>query len=215
MARRIETLDLAGPAGRLEALLEEPEPSPPRGAAVVCHPHPLHGGTMRNKVVHRLARGLRTAGLATLRFNFRGVGHSEGSHGGGVGEVDDARAALAELRRRYPDLPLVAAGFSFGSRVAAALGPEVRLVLLAGYPARWHDDGAVERCPVARVFVQSTHDEYGPRTDLGALAGRLWGPVELDFVEAADHFFNGGLAEFESRVAARAQSWSSRMNQKM
>jgi hypothetical protein len=213
MVRRIETLDLAGPAGRLEALLEEPEPGPPLGAAVVCHPHPLHGGTMRNKVVHRMARGLRAAGLATLRFNFRGVGHSEGQHDAGVGEVDDARAALSELRRRHPGLPLIAAGFSFGSRVAAALGPEVGLVLLAGYPARGRDHAAVERCPVTRVLVQSTHDEYGSRADLEALAARLWGPVELHFIEAKDHFFTGALEEFERRVTAVVHSWSSRRNQ--
>ncbi|MGA3098556.1 MAG: alpha/beta fold hydrolase, partial [Bryobacteraceae bacterium] len=106
---------IAGPAGRMEALLEEPEEDAPRLAAVVCHPHPLYGGTMHNKVVYRMARGLRRAGAAVLRFNFRGVGRSAGSHGNLVGEIEDARAALAWLRQRYPDLPFSLAGFSFGA----------------------------------------------------------------------------------------------------
>ena len=118
MPRRIETLFVSGPAGRLEALLEEPEDSAPREAALVCHPHPQHGGTMHNKVVYRIARGLRRAGAAVLRFNYRGVNLSEGAYGHGEGEVEDARAALAYLRSRYPDLPVTLAGFSFGSRIA-------------------------------------------------------------------------------------------------
>ncbi|MBV9157146.1 MAG: alpha/beta hydrolase, partial [Acidobacteriaceae bacterium] len=90
MPRRIETLLLAGPAGRLEALLEEPEDASPAQASVVCHPHPQHGGTMHNKVVYRLARGLRKAGCVVLRFNYRGVNLSEGQYGGGLGETEDA-----------------------------------------------------------------------------------------------------------------------------
>ena len=93
-------------------------------AAVVCHPHPLYGGTMHNKVVYRMARGLRRAGVVVLRFNFRGVGRSEGEHAHLEGEIEDARAALAWLRERYPDLPYALAGFSFGSRVITRLGCE-------------------------------------------------------------------------------------------
>ena len=91
-------------------------------AALVCHPHPQHGGTMHNKVVHRLARGLRKAGCVVLRFNFRGVNLSEGEYGHGIGETDDARTALWELRNRYPHLPVLVGGFSFGSRVALTGG---------------------------------------------------------------------------------------------
>src|SRR3981189_1688751 len=106
---------LAGPPGALEAMLEEPEETPGRPRAPVCHPHPLFGGTLHNKVVYRLARGLRRAGAVVLRFNFRGVGRSHGEHGNLEGEIEDARAALAWLRGRYPDLPHALAGFSFGS----------------------------------------------------------------------------------------------------
>src|ERR1043165_7540221 len=117
MPRKIESLFLAGAAGRLECLLEEPDEAAV-GAALVCHPHPQHGGTMHNKVVYRLARGLRRTGAVSLRFNYRGVNRSEGVYDEGLGEIEDARAALAYLRSRYPELPYVIAGFSFGSRIA-------------------------------------------------------------------------------------------------
>src|SRR5215469_7250647 len=122
MARRIESHDVPGPAGILEALLEEPDERAPHMAALVCHPHPLYGGTMHNKVVYRLARGLRRAGCVVLRFNFRGVGRSHGEHAHLAGEIEDARMALDWLRARYPDLPYMLAGFSFGARVITRLG---------------------------------------------------------------------------------------------
>ena len=128
MPRKIESLFLAGPAGRLEALLEEPEEAATveaaSGVALVCHPHPQHGGTMHNKVVYRMARGLRRSGHVVLRFNYRGVNLSEGSYAQGEGELDDARVALDFLRSRYPALPLTLAGFSFGSRIVLRLGCE-------------------------------------------------------------------------------------------
>src|SRR5512141_3505817 len=114
MPRRIESMMIDGPAGRLEALLEEPEHGEPVEAALVCHPHPQHGGTMHNKVVYRIARGLRKAGCAVLRFNYRGVNLSEGEYAGGEGELDDARVALKLLTSRYPVLPLPLVPFSFG-----------------------------------------------------------------------------------------------------
>ncbi len=124
MPRRIESFFLDGPAGKLEGLLEEPEHQAPVEAAVVCHPHPQFGGTMHNKVVYRLARGLRKAGCVVLRFNFRGVNLSEGEYADGIGETEDARVALHDLRQRYRELPILAAGFSFGSRVALRLASE-------------------------------------------------------------------------------------------
>src|SRR3954447_1631431 len=117
MARRIESHTIPGPAGKLEALLEEPEQEDPREAMLVCHPHPRHGGTMHNKVVYRMARGLRHAGQVVLRFNYRGVNLSEGAYAHGEGELEDARVALEVLQSRYPELPLTLAGFSFGSRI--------------------------------------------------------------------------------------------------
>src|SRR6267143_3389347 len=160
MARKIESLFLDGPAGRLEALLEEPEDQAPREAALVCHPHPQHGGTMHNKVVYRIARALRRAGFAVLRFNYRGVSLSAGEYAGGGGELEDARAALAVLRERYPDLPRTLAGFSFGSRIILKLGCEPGVasrMIAAGFPA---DNSPLGQCEVPRIFIQSTHDQF-------------------------------------------------------
>ena len=165
MPRRIETLFLAGPAGRLEAILEEPEGQDPVEAAVVCHPHPQHGGTMHNKVVYRLARGLRKAGCVVLRFNFRGVNLSEGTYDRGKGEADDARTALAGLRGRYPQLPALVAGFSFGSRAAlrvAASDATVSRVIAVGFPTKYPNRDWVREVHVPKFFIQSTNDEHGP-----------------------------------------------------
>ncbi len=202
MARRIESHWIAGPAGRLEAILEEPEGAPPTRAALVCHPHPLYGGTMHNKVVHRLARGLRTSGAAVLRFNFRGVGQSQGEHAHGEGEVDDARAALGWLRGRYPGLPFELAGFSFGARVILRLGCAVEPVrmIAAGFPTRGMDTKFLGECPVAKIFVQSTHDEHGPRGELEELFQRFAEPKRLLWIEARDHFFAGGLDDLEKAI---------------
>ncbi len=203
MPRRIESLTLAGPEGRLEALLEEPEDAAPRMAAVVCHPHPLYGGTMHNKVVYRLARGLRRAGIAVLRFNFRGVGSSAGVHGHLEGEIEDARAALAWLRERYPALHYALAGFSFGSRVITRLGCEASgasFLLAAGFPTRWGSPDYLENCAAPKIFIQSTHDQFGPRAELEAMYERFPGPKQLHWIEADDHFFAGGLDELEERV---------------
>src|ERR1700722_3176938 len=114
MARKIESLFLPGPSGRLEALLEEPEDAAPVEGALVCHPHPQHGGTMHNKVVYRIARGLRRTQAVVLRFKYRGVGLSEGIYDRGEGELEDARAALDYLQGRYAGLAVTLAGFSFG-----------------------------------------------------------------------------------------------------
>ena len=200
MARRIESFFIDGPAGRLEAMLEEPEGGAPREAALVCHPHPLHGGTLHNKVVHRLARGLRASGCVTLRFNFRGVNLSEGVHDNGVGEVADAEAAKAVLRRRYPDLPLTVAGFSFGSRVAAQSWAGARRVVLVGFPTVYRQFEILEHCPVRRIFIHSTNDEFGPKDELHVWYERLWGPKEIHWVAAQDHFFSGALKEYEDVV---------------
>jgi alpha/beta superfamily hydrolase len=207
MPRRIESHDLPGPAGALEALLEEPEDAAPAWAALVCHPHPLYGGTMHNKVVFRLARGLRSAGAVVLRFNFRGVGRSQGEHGHLAGEVEDARAALTWLRERYPDRPYALARFSFGSRVITRLGCEAanaRMLLAAGFPTRMAGAEYLETCTVPKVFIQSTHDEHGPKPELEGLFARFAEPKRLLWVEARDHFFAGGLDELETSVREAA-----------
>ncbi len=205
MSRSIQSLFIKGPAGKLEALLEEPEHSAPRSAALVCHPHPQHGGTMHNKVVYRMARALRRTGSVVLRFNFRGVNLSQGVYGHGEGELDDARAALALLRERSPDLPLVLAGFSFGSRIVLRLGcagaGATRLIAV-GFPTSYPDSSTLGRCDVPRAFIQSTHDQYGPRPSMENYFQSLSGEKLLLFVNAKDHFFAGSLDAFEEAVAS-------------
>jgi alpha/beta superfamily hydrolase len=209
VARRIESLTLAGPAGGLEALLEEPDDRAPRMAAVVCHPHPLYGGTMHNKVVYRIARGLRRAGTVVLRFNFRGVGKSEGEHAHMTGEIEDARAALDFLRERYPDLPYALAGFSFGSRAIMTLGCELstpEFLMALGFSTRMGSWEFLSQCGVPKIFIHSTHDEYGPRIDFERLYAGVAEPKRLIWIDAADHFFAGALDELEEQVATAAAS---------
>jgi uncharacterized protein len=203
LPRRIETLFIPGPAGRLEALLEEPDHVEAREAVLVCHPHPQHGGTMHNKVVYRIARGLRKAGAVVLRFNYRGVNLSEGSYGDTIGETEDARAALGFLRERYPRLPFSLAGFSFGARVILRLGCEVdgvRRLIATGFPAVYWESTRLGRCGVPRVYIQSTKDRFGPQPEMQAYFDSLEGPKELIWVEARDHFFAGALDEFEHAI---------------
>lgn len=204
MARRIEALTLIGPAGRLEAMLEAPEEGEPRECALVCHPHPLYGGTMHNKVVHRLARGLRRNGAAVMRFNFRGVGMSEGTHDHGRGELDDARACLDWLRDRYPDLPYTVGGFSFGSRIAlrlgCSLGTAARMIA-AGFPTRGGAEiSGLSACRRPKVFIQSTNDAHGPEAELKTLFETFASPKRLIWIPARDHFFEGALGDFEQAV---------------
>jgi len=203
MPRRIESLFVAGPAGRLEALLEEPEENLPVEAAVVCHPHPRHGGTMHNKVVYRIARGLRKAGCVVLRFNYRGVNLSEGEYANGIGETEDARTVFNELRERYANLPIMVAGFSFGARVALRLTSQeatIGRVIVVGFPTRASDDDFVYRIKVPKYFVQSTNDEFGPHADLTRFFESVSEPKELDWVPAGNHFFQGALDAFEAVI---------------
>ena len=203
MPRRIESLFVPGPAGRLEALLEEPANTPLREAALVCHLHPKYGGTMRNKVVYRLARGLRSTGSVVLRFNFRGVHLSEGEYDAGHGELEDARAALGFLRGRYPDLPFALAGFSFGSRIALKLGcefPGAARIVAVGFPTVYQDAQFLGECAAPRYFIQSTHDEFGPLDEFRPFFDRLTGPKRALYVESADHFFSDALESFEKTV---------------
>ena len=194
---RLEAVTIPGPAGPLEGLLRSR--SDPAGAAVVAHPHPLHGGTMHTKVVHAAARLLSDRfGLAALRFNFRSVGASAGHYTGGPGETEDLVAAARWLRKRVPDGPFVLGGFSFGSvcalHASADLAPD--LLFLIGVP--------VGRLPVlpsvphgTKVFwIQGELDEYSPAEKARALAGaRLQG---FSAVPGADHFFTGRLGAFEA-----------------
>jgi alpha/beta superfamily hydrolase len=200
MPRRIESLFIPGPAGRLEALLEEPDDAAPKETALVCHPHPQHGGTMHNKVVYRMARGLRSTGAVVLRFNYRGVNLSEGRYDDGEGELDDARAALDYLRARYPALPFTVAGFSFGSRIALRLGCGIaRRVIAVGFPASYKDKASLDTCTTPRVFIQSTHDQFGSVAQIESIVAGLPEPKKLYLIEAQDHFFVGALEALEAK----------------
>jgi hypothetical protein len=203
VARRIESHLLDGPAGKLEALLEEPEDRSPDEAALLCHPHPLYGGTMHNKVVYRAARALRRRGSLVLRFNFRGVNRSEGLHAERAGEMEDARAALDWLRERYPDLPYALAGFSFGARVVSKLGCETdgasRLMAI-GFPTHGSDLRPLASCPVPKYFISSTHDQFAPRSEMEALYAGIAEPKQMIWIEAENHFFRGALDELEETV---------------
>ena len=205
MPRRIESCFIDGPAGKLEGLFEEPEDEAPREACLVCHPHPLFGGTMHNKVVYRIARGMRRSGASVLRFNFRGVGQSEGVHDRGEGEVEDARAALGFLRERCPGLPYSMAGFSFGSRVILRLGcsifTPVRLIAVGFATSRGEFD-YLAACGMRKYFVQSTIDEHGPKEALEAAFQGFAEPKRLQFIDASDHFFAGALDQLEETIAA-------------
>ena len=203
-----ETFDISGPAGRLEALLTRPAETP-AAAAVVCHAHPLHGGMMHYKVVFRAAKAMQQAGIAALRFNFRGVGRSEGAYDRGVGEQEDLRAAMDEMERRYPGLPLVVGGFSFGSSMAlrvTATDPRPQAVFALGFPfARVpRHSSFVEPIRVPRLFVQGEHDEYGRGDELRELAARLAGSVSVTVVPEADHFFHGQLDQLQDAIATWA-----------
>jgi alpha/beta superfamily hydrolase len=204
MPRKIESLFLAGAAGRLEALLEEPDQSAV-GIALVCHPHPQHGGTMHNKVVYRVAKGLRRSGHVVMRFNYRGVNLSEGAYAHGEGELDDARVALDVLTSRYPELPLTLAGFSFGSRIVLRMGCAPHSlaparVIAVGFPTVYKDRSFLDNCTVPRIFIQSTRDQFGPVGELQPLVDALPEPKQIIWIDAQDHFFAGALEQLEESV---------------
>ncbi len=181
----------AGPAGRLEGLWKEPV-GPRLGSAVFAHPHPLHGGTLHNKVVFRAAKALTAAGYGTLRFNFRGVGLSEGRGSAGRGEVEDFRAALDEAER-LGGLPIVAGGFSFGASAALrAIAGDARVVALiaAGLPVATGSGANLARPRVPALFLTGERDTFGPPALLADLAGEA---TEVVVVPGADHFFEGKL----------------------
>jgi alpha/beta superfamily hydrolase len=189
--------------GQLEAILRAPEA--PRAAAVVCHPHPRGGGTMNNNVVYRLAKALVEGGVAALRFNFRGVGASTGAYAEGIGEEEDARAALDFLAARHPDLPLWMAGFSFGARVGLSVGARdarVGKLLGVGLALQMFDYGFLASCPKRKAIIQAADDEYGGRAAIEAAVAGMAEPKRLWVVDGATHLFPGQLDPFES--AARA-----------
>jgi uncharacterized protein len=185
---------LQGPAGKLEAVLWTPPAAVPEIAALVCHPHPLFGGTMHNKVVFQAAKALDSLGIAVLRFNFRGAGLSAGSHDRGIGEVDDVRAALDFLGSEFAGTPLLVAGFSFGCWVGLRAGCEderVEKLIGIGAPVNSSDFGYLLQCAKPKLFVHGANDEFGDLEKVRRMAASLPGENELTVVDRVDHFFTG------------------------
>jgi uncharacterized protein len=204
----IRSLSLAGPAGRLEALLNAGSPTATH-AAVVCHPHPLYGGTLHNKVVFHAMKAFNSFGFPVLRFNFRGTGLSEGQHANGVDEVEDVRTALDWLEREYA-LPVICAGFSFGAAVglrAAYDDPRVPALIALGLPAlpvegRNYSFEFLRECTKPKLFVSGSRDQYAPPGKLEALVETFAEPKKLVRIEAGDHFFEGRLREMRDAIEA-------------
>jgi len=196
---RAQPLEIAGPAGRLEALLEDPGRERPAAVGIACHPHPLHQGSLRNKVVHTLARACNELGLPVLRFNFRGVGRSEGRYGALDGATADAHAAVAWVRERWPRAPIWIGGFSFGALVAFRIALEehvARLVTIAPPVQRFAlPDGRQPQCPW--LVVQGSSDEIVDCNAVRAWLEQLAPGPELVVVDGAGHFFHGRLTELK------------------
>jgi alpha/beta superfamily hydrolase len=200
------SLFLTGPAGRLEASLWTSSVPDPKFVAVVCHPHPLYGGTMHNKVVFQTAKALDQRGATVLRFNFRGVEHSEGVHDRGQGEQDDVRSAIDYLAAEFPGRPILVAGFSFGSSVGLRAGcgdARVTQVIGLGLPVDNLDMSFLSACEKPKLIIQGGSDQFGAPAGIEALFATLSEPKRLVIVEGADHFFTGRLDE----VGAAIHAW--------
>ena len=203
----IRSFFLDGPAGRLEALLNV-GPSTATHTGLVCHPHPMFGGTMHNKVVFHAMKALHSLGFPVLRFNFRGTGLSTGQHDNGRGEVADVQAALAWLKHEF-SLPVIFAGFSFGAAAglrACCPDPDVRALISLGTPVagdgRLYSFWFLRQCAKPKLFVSGDHDEFGPHEALEQVVEQAADPKELVFVPG-DHFFEGHLAEMRLTI----ESW--------
>jgi uncharacterized protein len=209
------TLTLSGPAGRLEAILwstpRKEEGARPPVAAVVCHPHPLFGGTMHNKVVYQTAKTLHRFALPVVRFNFRGVGLSEGPHDKGSGETDDVRAVIDFLAQEYPGVPLLSAGFSFGSWVGLRAGcGDTRVTELIGLGLPVGDLGNrsfdyLDGCDKPKLLVSGEFDRFGPPKNLRAMVEQFPGHVrkntKVEIISGGDHFFAGHLPDLDRAIA--------------
>jgi uncharacterized protein len=203
--KALRHVDVHSSAGRLEALYRELQD--PDGVAVVCHPHPQGGGTLHNKVVFRAARGLEAANVATLRFNFRGVGSSAGQHDQGEGEQDDFNAALKWITKKHPGKTVFAGGFSFGSWVASRAGCETPIVdalFLIGTPVNKYDFGYLRHCEKPILFLHGTQDEHGDVNKLEALAQQVRN-AETVIVTGADHFFTKQIDAVEETMRTWAR----------
>ena len=218
-------LEIAGPAGRLEAILDEPaaagsvghdgrvsagHPGGLRAAVVLAHPHTEHGGTMHTKVVYQAAKALSRIGCAVLRFNFRGAGASSGTFTDGPGEMDDFRAALDYVQGQYSGARLWAGGMSFGSWIALAVGaedPRVSALIGIAPPLSRYDFGPIERSTKPKFFIQGEFDELCFLKDMRAFYARAAEPKELVVIDGADHLFDGKVAEVADAIEDLLGDW--------
>lgn len=217
--------EIAGPAGRLEVLLDEPAPArgvsadglahagldKPRAAVVLAHPHPLHGGTMHTKAVYQSAKAFARIGCAVLRFNFRGAGASAGAFSNGAGEMDDCRAALDFVHDRYPDAHLWVGGMSFGAWIAMTVGaadPRVSTLVGIAPPLSQYDFEPVRTSTKAKFFIQGERDELCPLKELREFYARTADPKELVVIDGADHLFDGKVSEVADAVEDLFGDWN-------
>jgi alpha/beta superfamily hydrolase len=207
-AGSIRSFFLEGPVGRLEALLNAGDENATH-AALVCHPHPMYGGTMHNKVVFHAMKALNGFGFPVLRFNFRETGLSQGNHDRGQGEADDVRAALDWLEHEF-QLAVIFAGFSFGAAVGLRMAcpdERVKAVIGLGVPVkpsaeRVYDLDFLETCLKPKLFVSGSRDQFGPRAALEGLVNTVPDPKKLVIIDSADHFFEGRLREMREAIEA-------------
>jgi alpha/beta superfamily hydrolase len=217
--------EIPGPAGRLEALLDEPAAQRlvnreglletglsdgVRAVVVFGHPHPQYGGTMHTKVVYQSAKALARIGCVVLRFNFRGTGLSAGAFDQGIGEQADFRAGLDFLSARYPAAPLWAAGMSFGAWVALTVGaadPRVSALIGVAVPVSHYDFESVRTSPKPKFFIHGERDQIGPLADLRAFYARAADPKELVVIDAADHLFDGKVSEVAEAIEDLLGDW--------
>ena len=218
--------EITGPAGRLEALLEEPangrnvgsdglletgHPAGVRAAVVFAHPHTEYGGTMHTKVVYQAAKALSRIGCAVLRFNFRGAGASAGRFSNGPGEMDDFRAALDFLSDRYPNVKLWTGGMSFGAYVALTVGaedPRVTTLIGIATPVSHYDFEPVARSAKAKFFVHGERDELFPLKEMREFYARCAEPKELVVIDGADHLFDGKVSEVADAIEDLLSDWA-------
>jgi len=197
---------LQGPAGKLEAILWTPtRAGVPTIAAVFCHPHPLFGGTLHNKVVYQAAKSLDALGISVLRFNFRGAGLSAGAHDRGQGERGDVQAAIDFLAQEFPNVSLLVGGFSFGSWVGLRVGcadARVKELIGLGMPVNNSDFSYMEKCSKPKLIVQGMNDEHGTPEKLEPVVARIPGDTRIAFVQGADHFFTGHLDQLNQAITA-------------
>jgi alpha/beta superfamily hydrolase len=221
-------LEIPGPAGRLECLLDEPPVArgaygdgrmqsdagtEVRAAVVFAHPHPQYGGTMHTKVVYQSAKALARIGCAVLRFNFRGVARSEGTFDSGVGEKADFVAAVAFMRERHPAVPLWAAGMSFGSWIALTAGaehPDVSLLLGVAVPSDLYDFAAVRASHKPKFLIHGERDEITSLKQIRAFYAQCADPKELVVIDGADHLFDGKVGEVADAIEDLLEDWPGR-----